>query len=57
MSVTSEDYALLVTDMMMFSGTTFRIASGQKFGDTADEVEIVGNTTAHAIVMDRKATI
>lgn len=54
---TGEDFAMLVVDTVSFSGTTFEIASGQKIGDVAEEVEMKAKTTIHATAMDKKATV
>lgn len=54
---TGDDYALLVLDAISFTGVTFEIASGQKIGDVADEIEMRARAEVRATVMDRKATI
>lgn len=35
-----DDYALFIGDGVSFSGETFNIVSGQKYGDFAEEIEI-----------------
>lgn len=52
-----EDYALLMGDGIVFTWETLSIASGQKYGDIANEVTLRGAVTVEAIVYDRKATI
>lgn len=51
-----EDYALLMWDGISFTGETVSIASGQKYGDIANEVTLRGTVTVKAIVFDRRAT-
>jgi hypothetical protein len=52
-----EDYALLMGDGIVFTWETLSIASGQKYGDIANEVTLRWTVTVQAIVYDRKATI
>lgn len=52
-----EDYALLMGDGISFTGEIIDIASGQKYGDPANEITLRGSVTVQAIVYDRKATI
>lgn len=54
---TGADFALLIGDMISFTGTVSDIISGQKVGDTTDEIELRTKTEVHATVFDRKATI
>ncbi len=52
-----EDYALLMGDGITFTGETLSIASGQKYGDIANEIVLRGTVTVRAIVYDHKATV
>ncbi|GAB0174706.1 MAG: hypothetical protein HHAS10_05850 [Candidatus Altimarinota bacterium] len=53
----SEDYALLMGEALVLTGETIVIASGEKIGDPADEVELKGSINAYALIYDRKAVI
>jgi hypothetical protein len=44
-------------DGIVFTGETISIASGQKYGDVANEIVLRGTVTVQAIVYDRKATV
>lgn len=52
-----EDYALLMWDGIVFTGETLSIASGQKYGDIANEIVLRWSVTVQAIVYDRKTTL
>jgi len=43
--------------MVTLTGANYSITSGQKIGDTADEIEMQASATVTAVVFDRKATI
>lgn len=40
-----------------FTGETISIASGQNYGDAANEITLRGSITVQAIVYDHRATI
>ena len=52
-----EDYSLLMGEAITLSGEVLDIASGQKIGDRADEIELRWSITAYALIYDRKAVI
>lgn len=52
-----EDYALLMWEGITFTGETLAIASGQSYGDAANEITLRGSITVQAIVYDHRATI
>ena len=47
----------MLADMVTLTGANYSITSGQKIGDTADEIEMQASATVTAVVFDRKATI
>ena len=53
----AEDYSLLMGEAITLSGEVLQIASGQKIGDPASEVELKWTITAYALIYDRKAVI
>ncbi len=52
-----DDYALFSGDAVAFTGETYEIVSGQKYGEFAEEIEMRGNVLVRALTYDRKATI
>lgn len=52
-----DDYALFIGDGVSFSGETYNIVSGQKYGDFAEEIELKGDVMVTAVTYDKKATI
>ena len=53
----SEDYALLMGDAVTLDSENIVIASGEKVGDPAEEIELKGSLMAYALIYDRKAVI
>lgn len=54
---TGEDYAMLVLDTIKYTPAEFEITSGQKVGDTAEEIQLKAKNVISTTVMDRKSTI
>ncbi|MBC7498852.1 hypothetical protein H7170_04385 [Candidatus Gracilibacteria bacterium] len=52
-----DDYALFSGDAVAFTGETYEIISGQKYGEFAEEIEMRGTVLVKALTYDRKATI
>jgi hypothetical protein len=52
-----EDFAILSGDSISLTGETMVIASGQKVGEPAEEIEIQGSITATALIYDKKAVV
>lgn len=55
--VSGDDFALFVWDSITFTGETYNIISGQKYGDLTEEVEMQGTLTVSALSYDQKSTI
>lgn len=53
----SEDYALLMGEALVLTGENIVIASWEKIGDPAEEIELKGSINAYALIYDRKAVI
>lgn len=56
-ATTGEDFAMLVVDVIRFSPIEYEIISGQKIGDSTEEIELKAKNIISATTMDRKATI
>jgi hypothetical protein len=52
-----DDFVLFIGDAVAFTGETFDIVSGQKYGDFAEEIEMKGVVTVTALAYDKKATV
>jgi hypothetical protein len=55
--LSGDDFVLFIGDWVSFSGETFDIISGQKYGDFAEEVELRGSVVVNALAYDKKSTI
>jgi hypothetical protein len=55
--VSGDDFVLFIGDGVAFTGETYGIVSGQKYGDFSEEIEMQWTVTVTALAYDKRATV